>query len=661
MTGSLRSTARNPIAVALMGVLVLVFLILGIGGGGGRFPDAFRGIDANAVVVAGSHTVSPHEFKLSFDSRKQEIDQQQGQPIPVSVLAESGLDQQMLTQLAAEQSELEMLHRVGVVPSDVLVDGEIKKQPGAFDPVTGKFSQDRFSAMLAQQGFTPADALRLIRDGLAHRHFAAAAEYGFHAPRLYSALFAVEELENRDVTYFVMDQHAVPMPTPPTDAQLLAFMKEHVADLTVPETRMITLVRFSAKALEPSITLDPAAVEKEFEFKKDSLSTPETRFVIEIPVKTAAEGAQVAARLGKGEDPTAVAKSVGAGPIVYADKPLSAIADHKIGVAAFALSQGQVSVVQGDLGIGVVAIQKVTPGKIATLQSGRAQIEADLRSRGARDKASDMSGKFQDARDAGASIADAARKAGATAITIGPVTAQGQDLDGKPNALLNDKILKAAFAEAAGPQGTDVETADPGESFALTVDKVIPPALPPLEQKRAILTQAYMRETLINALKAKADALMASIRKGGSMEAAAAQVNGHVSHQVGLQRIQAKSYMPTLGREMLENVFGVKPGDVFATGGPGGIFIAKLDAVRPGDTTQMARLVQQIGPKLSQQYLGDVETSLRTAANDAIKPRTNLTAARLAINLDQATIDKLNAKAKGPDTKGAKPAAKLAP
>ncbi len=650
MTGSLRSTARNPIAVALMGVLVLVFLILGIGGGGGRFPDAFRGIDANAVVVAGSHTISQHEFKLAFDRRKQEIDQQQGQPIPVSVLAESGLDQQMLNQLAGEQAELEMIRTVGIVPGNALVDDEIKKQPSLFDPVTGKFSQEQFDRMLASQGFTAADALRLIRDGLAHRHFAAAVEYGFKAPKLYSALFAVEELENRDLTYFVMDQHAVPLPSPPTDPQLLAFMKEHATELTIPETRVITLVRFSAKALEPSIVIDPAAVQKEFDFKKDSLSKPETRFVIQIPVKSAAQGALAAARLGKGEDPTTVAKSIGTAPIVYADKPLSAIADHKIGLAAFALQQGQVSVIPGDLGIGVIAIQKITPGQVATLENARAQIEADLRSRAARDKASDMSGKFQDARDAGATITDAALKAGATAIVVGPVTAQGQDMEGKPNAVLTDKILKAAFAESAGSQGTDVETPEPGEAFALTVNKIIPPALPPLEQKRAMLTQAYMRETLINALKAKADVLMASIRKGGSVEAAAAQVNGHVTHQVGLQRIQAKQFMPTLGREFLVNAFGVKPGEVFAAGGPTGIFIAKLDAIRPGDTTQTARLVQQIGPKLSQQYLGDAEGSLRTAADTAIKPRQNLTAARLAINLDQATIDKLNAK---PGDKGA--------
>lgn len=658
MTGSLRSTARNPIAVALMGVLVLVFLILGIGGGGGRFPDAFRGIDANAVVSAGSHVVSPRDFKRTFDHQKEQIDQRQGQPVPLDLLVESGIDQQIMNQLAGEQAELEMLGRAGVTPADGLIDAEIKKLPFAFDKVTGKFSQDQFTQFLAAQGMTPRDAQSAIKDELAHRQFAAAIEYGFHAPRLFSALSALQAFENRDITYFVMDPHVVPQPTPPTDAQLQAFMKEHAAQLTIPETRVITLVRFSAKAIEPTVSVDPAAVQKEFDFKKDSLSKPETRSLIQIPVKSAAQGADVAARLNRGEDPAAVAAAVGAQPIAYADKPLSAIADRKLAAAAFALKEGQVSVIQGDLGLGVVKVQKVTPGSVTTLESARPQIEADLRTRAARDKVSEMTEKFQDARDAGASIVDAAQKAGAAAVAVGPVTAQGADMDGKPNALLNDKILKAAFAEPAGGQGTDVQTLEPGESYALRVDKVIAPALPPLDQKRAQLTQLYMRETLINALKAKAEALMAQIRKGASIESVAAQVNGHVTHQVGLQRIQAKQYEATLGREFLQNIFGVKPGEVFAAGGPTGIFIAKLDAVRPGDQTQMARVIQQISPRVSQDYLGDMEAAIRAGATQLIKPRTNLDAARAAINVDQATIDKMNAK---PGAKGATPAKPAGP
>lgn len=654
MTGSLRSTARNPIAVALMGFLVLIFLILGVSGGGGRLPDALKGIDPNSVISAGQHTVSAQDFKKAWDRQKDSIDQRAGQPVPLNFLVERGVDQQIVNQMAQEQAELEMLRRSGITPGDAQVDAEIKKLPFAVDRVTGLYNERQFTSFLAQQGMTPRQAQTEIRDELAHRAFGFAIEAGFRTPRLYAALSAVQGLENRDVSFFVMDQHAVPMPAPPTDAQLQAFMKAHAAELTVPETRLVTLVLFSAKAAAPTLTVDPAAVQKEFDFKKDSLSSPETRTIVQIPVKTAAQGAEASVRLARGEDPGAVAATYGAQPIVYEDKPQSAIADRKLAVAAFALKAGEVSgAVQGDLGLGVLKVIKVTPGKVATLATARPQIETDLRAKLAQDKVYDTTQKFEDARDAGATIADAAAKSGAVAMTVGPLTAQGTDADGKPIPGLSEKIVKAIFAASGGGAGSDVTNTEPGEYYAFRVDRIIPAAVPPLESKRPQLTQAYMRETLIAALKAKADALMAQMRKGGTIEAAAAQVGGHVTHQVGMQPIRIQQYQ-ALGRDVLQGVFSEKPGAVFAAGGPGGIFIVKLDAVRSGEVMDMARAVQVIGPKVNQEYVSDVEAAVRDAAQAAIKPRTNLTLARQAIGVDQATLDKLNAKP------GAKPGAKPA-
>ncbi|MBS0412176.1 MAG: peptidyl-prolyl cis-trans isomerase [Proteobacteria bacterium] len=657
MTGTLRPTARNPVAVLLMGLLTLVFLILGIGGGGGGLGGAFRGIDANAVIVAGQHVTNQHDFKRAFDQQARDISQRQGQgqQIPVSVLVENGLDQQLLNHMAGQQSEVEMLRRAGIRPADSLIDDVIRKQQAFQDPISGKFSEKAFAEAIANQGLTPRDVTNLIRDGIAAEHLAGAMRFGFRAPRLYAAVAAVQAFDTRDVSFFVMDAHTVPAPAAPTDAQLLAFQKEHADHYTVPETRVITLVRFSPKALEPSIVIDQAALNKEFEFKKDTFSKPETRSLVQIPVKSPAEAAAVSARLGKGEDPSAVAASLGAQAVTYADKPRSAVVDAKVAAAAFGMKPGQIATVQGDLSLDVVKVDKITPGQEATLESVRPQLEASLRERGARDKAADMSAKFQDARDAGAGIADAAQKAGATAVTIGPVTAQGVGADGKPNPLLTDKILKSAFSEAAGGQGTDVQNVDAGESFALRVDKINAPALPPLDQARAQLTRDYINNAIGVALKAKAEGLLAAMRKGATIEAAAAQVGGHVTHQVGLQRMQAQKYAQAVGGEFVESVFGGKAGDVFAAAAPTGLFVAKLDAIRTGDPTQMARAVQTVAPRVADGYTGDLDNSVQTAATAVIKPRTNLNRAREALNLDQATIDKLNAKP------GATPAKSPAP
>lgn len=645
MTGSLRSTARNPVAIALMGLLILVFLVLGVGGGG-RFPDAFRAAAADSVVTAGSHSMSSRDFLRVFDQQKEKYEQQAGQTFTTDFLVQNGADQQMLGEIALEQAELEMVTRAGITPAPVLVDAEIKKLPFAFDRVTGQFSQQQFTQALAAQGFTPKQAEAQIADELAQRHFTYAMQAGFKVPRLYAALSAVAGMESRDVSWFLLDLHAVPPPAPPTDAQLLAFMQAHAAQLTRPEMRVISLARFSAKALAPTITVDPAEVAKEFAFKKDTLSNPERRTVIEIPVKTVADGATAAQRLSRGEEPAAIAKSMGVEPVIYLDKPQSAIADRKLGAAAFALKDGAVGgPVAGDLGLAAVKIAKVTPGGAATLETARAKIEADLRDRKAADLAYKQSQAFDDARQAGAGVADAARKAGVALLTVGPVTATGLDDSGKPNPALSDKILKAAFALGAGQDG-DLEDAGAGEYFAVRVERVQPPSLPALADKRPQLAQAYMTQELVTALKAKALSLVDQIRKGQGIDQVAAQVGAHVTRQPGMQRLQAQQYQ-ALGREFLENVFGLKPGDAFAAGGGNGIYIGRLDAARPGDTVATARLLEAIRGRVTQGYVSEMIGEVREASRRSIKTDVNLAVARRAIGVDPATTAKSGVKPGG--------------
>jgi len=644
MTGSLRSTARNPVAVALMGVLVLVFLILGVGGGG-RFPDAFRTVNADAVVTAGGHSMSSRDFKRIFDQQKERLEQQAQQQVPIDVLIRNGFDQQILSSIGQDEAEAELLTRMGIVPSSQVVDGEIRKLPIAFDRVTGKFSEQQFTQFLANQGMTPRQAQDALSDELAQRHFGAALQAAFEVPRLFVALEAVSAFENRDITYFVLDPKAVPQPSAPSDADLMGFMKEHAAQLTIPQTRVITVVRFSAAALAPSMTVDPAAVQKEFDFKKDSLATPETRTLIEIPVKTAAQGQQAAARLSSGEDPAAIAKSLGAEPVSYVDKPQSAIPDRKLAQAAFAMKPGEVRApVRGDLSLAAVKVVKITPGAAVNIDAARAKIEADLKSKAAQDAAYAQSQKFDDARQAGSNLAAAAAKAGVAPVTVGPVTAQGAGQDGKPNPILTDKILKAAFAAQAREDG-DLQDAGPGEYFAVRVEKILPPTLPALADKRPLLAKAWTQEQFVKALRARAETLMDAVRKGGSLDQAAAQVGARVTHQLGMQRVQAQQYK-AMGRDFLENVFAAKPGDVFAASAPNGVFIAKLDAVRPGDVAFMARAVEANRARLAADYLRDIDGAVKTAAQQQIKVTTNLTLARQALGVDPALFAKPSTKAK---------------
>jgi peptidyl-prolyl cis-trans isomerase D len=644
MTGTLRSTARNPVAVALMGLLILVFLIIGVGGNG-RFPDLFRQVRADSVVSAGSHSMSANDFRKVFDQQKQRFEDQSNQTVTNSFLVENGFDQQLLNAIAQDEALSEVLTRIGVNPAPHLIDEQIKKLPFAFDRVTGKFSETQFTQFLAAQGLTAGQAQAQLADDLAQRHFLYAVQAGFQVPRIFAAMNAVAGLENRDVSYFILDPRSVPQPPAPTDAQLMAFMKAHAAQLTRPQMRTVEVVKFSAAALAPTVTVDAAAIQKEFDLRKDSLSTPETRTVVQIPVKSAAQGAEAAARLAKGENPDAIAKSFGVQAIVYADKPIDVIADHKLAALAFSLpADAPKGPVQGDLGLAAIEVTKVTPAKVATLESARPKIEADLKRQAARDKAYKLSQAFDDARTGGANFQAAAAKAGVPVQTVGPFAATGQDLQGKPVPELTDRMVKSAFAKGVGDDA-DLEDAGSGEYYAIKVDKIAPPSLPTLAEARPALTKAYETQMYLQALKAKADALVAKIKGGTPIEQVGASVGSHVVKQTGMQRIQAAKYQ-AMGQSFLQAVFGVKPGEAFAAGGQTGIYIARLDAVRPGDATQMAQITNALRGKLGESYLSDVLESAKTAARREIKPQINVALARQAIGVDPTAGPKVPGAAK---------------
>ena len=635
MTGTLRSSARNPIGIALMGALTLVFLLLGVGGGQ-RMPDILSGAKADSVVSAGEHVISATEYKSIFDQQKKRLEQQSNQTYATDFLVKNGFDQEIINQMSMDQGDAEMLRRAGIKPAPGLIDDQIKKIPFAFDKVTGKFSAAQFTQFLASQGLTLRQVQNDFTDELAERHFGLALSAGFQMPRAYSAINAIAALENRNVSYFFLDPHIIPPPAPPTDAQLTAFMKAHAAELTRPEMRTITLARFSAASLASSVKIDESQIEKEFNARKASLSAPESRTVIQIPVKTAAQGAQAVQRLAKGESAAAIAKSFGVDPITYVDKTQDGIADRKLGTVAFSLKPDQPQgPVQGDLGMAVLEVTKITAAKTASLADARAKIEADLRQKAAQDKAYAMSEAFDQARQGGANIAAATQKAGAAPVTIGPFTATGLGEDGKPIPVLNDQITKAAFSTGAG-EDTDIADAGPGDYFALHVDRVSPPSLPPLDQARPKLTQAYMADTVRTAFRARAEALQNDIRAGKPIDAVAASVGAHVVRLSDIQLIKAQQYQ-NLGRDFLNAVFTVKAGETFAGGAPGGAFVAKLDSVRPGDPTLTAAVANAVRGKLSQDYLRDLMDTSKRAAEKEVGVKVNMKLARQTLGVDQDT------------------------
>lgn len=627
MLTAFRKFAKSPIAVVLFALLILAMA------GFGMTQYGFSSISGNEVIKAGSRTISPIQFRQEYDNYKKRIEEQQGRPITQEDAAANRLDSVVLSGIVSREAFAELLHRAGIRPSDKLVVGRIQEIQAFFDPVTGRFDRKTYEQRLGENNLTPAIFDRTLRDETAAQHFIAAAGNGLVLPRAYGALAAIFALETRDIAFFQVTPQSVGEPPRPTDAQLTAFMKQNAQALTRPELRVLTVVRFTPQA--DTGPVDQAALQKVFDFRKDTLSRPETRSIVRIPAKDAAVAQQITARLGRNEAPAAIAKAFGVEPVTYDDKPKTAIPDKKLADAAFAMQAGQVSTVQGDLGLAVVKVNAVAPGRAVTLDEVRPMLEAEVRKDAATAKVYAQSEAYDAEHQKTGSLAAAAQKVGAPTFTIGPVTQQGLNSEGQPTPGLNPRILEVAFGLPPGGESDLSETSE-GEYFAVKVERVQPPSLPPLDGVRNELTGAWMRQEMARRLETRANELAARVRKGETLDAVGASAGFQVSRAAGVSR-QTAGQFPNVPREIIARAFGTKANEVFTAPTQGfTIGVGTAGNVQMSSGPIAAQMAESVRVQMSQEVFREMAQAAQAGAAKKLKATANGERARAAVGLEPA-------------------------
>lgn len=646
MLAVIRAFAKSWVAAVLIGLLIVSFAVFGVG-------DVFQTRAKNEVVQAGARSITPAEFRAEWDRAKQNVEQQSGQQISNELAVENRLDVRILEMLADREAMAALIEKIGIRPADALVTREIQQIPAFFDPISGRFDKRLYQEALGRANLTPARFERSVRDDIAQAHLASGVVDGLRPPRAYGALAVIFAQEARDVSVFAVGPAAVTPPSPPTDAQLTEFMKANSERLMRPEFRVLSVVRFSSAQVAGQVKVTEADIRKQFDFRKDSLNRPETRSLVQVPARDANIARGLADRLGKGEDAATVARSAGVDPVLYADKPRTAVVDAKVAEAAFGMANGEVRVVQGDLGLAVVKVTAVTPGRVVTLEEARPMLEAEARKTAAAEKVYEISQTYDDAHAGGANLDEAAAKAGVPVTTLGPVAEQGFDQTGRPVAGLSPRLVQTAFRLPEGGE-SQIEEEAQGESFVVRVDKIIPRALPPLAEVRQPLVRAWMSQEMARRLRAKADELAGRARKGEDIAAVAASIGARPERIPGLTRQGAGQGGP-LSQEGFAQAFNAGKGGVFVAQAANAfaLVVGKVDAITPPAVADNARAVEQVRPQLGMTLFEEIGARMPRYARAVLKVRTDPDLARQTLGVEPP---KPGAE-KGGEAKGGKEAA----
>lgn len=595
MLQEMRKYTKSWVSSLFLGALALSFAVWGIA-------DIFRGNTDTTVFSVGSTKVPVDKFARDYHNEMRSVGTAL-QPDQAKLLAKKVLDHMMLTTALDNLTD-----RLGLTASDARVRAQIQSNP-VFAGTLGTFDHDNFLRVINQFGYDENEFIEVSRKDAARSQMIRSVEGGFMMPPDYARAIYAYVNELRAAEYVVLSPDAVGTIAPPTDAVLAAYVKAHPDRFSTPEYRTVDVASIGVEDVAGTITVTDKQVQDELDLHKSQYVTPEKRELEQINFTSEADAKAAKAELDGGKTFEALAAERKLKP---ADYQLGELAQADLAIdparaaAAFGLAAGATSApVKGAFGWSLIHVVKITPGSSKSTDEIRKIVQMQL----AIARIIDVGNAFNDALAGGASIEQAARKAGMRFSHVAAVDARGLGPDGsKIAATGNPELLAAIFKSEIGEDNDAFQTQDFQHWFAVKVDGVTPPRLKPLEAVRAAAVESWTAEQRAVQLRAKAAALTAKANREHSLSGVAAALGAPVQASPALNRGTNSGLFDA---RLVTALFGAPAGGtVFSPGANGSIVLARVSGIShpvpPSTDMGYQRGVRQ----LSGEIAADITASL---------------------------------------------------
>jgi len=523
MLRGMRKASSNWLGKAIMsvvmGVLIVSFGIWGIA-------DIFKGFGQSTLAKVGHIEISTEQFRQLYTDRLQQIGRQFGRPLTSEQARAFGIDRQVLQTVIAEAALDEDARRMGLGQSDaevrrmILNDPNFKNPTGAFDPV-------RFTQALREFGYTEQRYVAEQRKVSLRRQIANTVTAGLEPPK--TMIEAADRFANeqRTVEFVKLDAAQAGTIDPPSPEALASYFEDHKVQFRAPEFRKISLVVVTPEEIAKWSVVSDEDAKKVFEQRRDKLGTPERRQVWQIVFPNAEEAQAARTRIAGGASFEDIAKerNLTAGDIDLGMVAKSDIIDPAAAAAAFSLAADEVSQpAQGTFGVALVKVGKIEPGVEANYDAVAPAIKRDIATERARAAVQGLHDKMEDERGGGASVIDAAKKLGLTAVTVEAVDRSGRGPDGKPVAGIPQglDLVTPAFASDVGVDNDPLRL---GTGYVwFDVLGIIPARERSIDEVKDQVETRWRDEQVTSRLRTKATELVQKLGQSGKLADEAAAI-----------------------------------------------------------------------------------------------------------------------------------------
>lgn len=608
----------KTIMAVVMGVLIVSFGIWGIA-------DIFKGFGQSTVAKVGSTEISLNEFRQIYTDRLQQISRQFGRPLTPDQARAFGLDRQVLQQTIAEAALDEEARRLGLGQSDEQIRQVIMNDPN-FKGVGGNFDANRFQAVIRNFGYTEQRYVSEQRKVSLRRQITGTIGAGIEPPKAMIDVLTRFQNEQRAIEFVKLDAAQAGTIDAPSPEALAAYFEDHKVQFRAPEYRKIAFVVVSPEEIGKWTEVSDEDAKKVFDQRKDRLGTPEKRQIQQIVFPNVTDAQTARERLVGGLSFEDLGKERG---LSASDVDLGLVTKSSlapaVGDAAFALPAGEISQpIQGGLGVAIVKVDKIEPGKEADYASLVGDIKREIATERARVKVADLRDKMEDERGGGSSVIDAAQKLGLTAVTIDAVDRSGRAPNGQAVANIPQglDVVSQAFNTDVGVDNDSISFK--GGYVWYDVLAITPSRDRNLDEVRDQVEARWRQDQIATKLKAKATEMVQKLEAGGKLADEASAIGAKVETATGFKRDDTPAGVPATVVSAAFRAAKDGVGQTAVSGGSEVIVFRVTDIVDPAvdaasdavkklkDSLDRAQTEEQVAS-----YVNKLETDIGTTINQA--------------------------------------------
>jgi peptidyl-prolyl cis-trans isomerase D len=629
MLQQIRDKISGWFAWVFLGAIAVVFVFWGI-----RFES---GPTAAAAKVNGE-SIPVEEVRRAWQQRQTQLQQAARDELPVAVVKAE--QKKLINEFIDREVLIQHATAMGYRVSDADIAREIEALPEL--QVDGKFSRDRYAALLAAQGRTEAQfeqefrrdiQVSQLRNGIGISSFATPGELGRR--------LALEG-ETREFDYFTIAAAPFAEQVVVSPAEVQAYYDANKATYVTPESVSLQYVSLKAADVAATVAVTDEALHQYYDqVAPERYVDAERRRARHILIESGSDDAaakkkadEVLAKAKAGEDFGKLARE-------YSDDPGSKAQGGELGWATrqsfvqpfadalFSMQAGEIGgPVKTQFGYHVIQLEEVQPARQRSFDEVRAELEADYRSEQAQSLFYEKSQQLAD--DAFASLSEldsVAQKDGLKLETLDGFTRQGGGpFDG------NRKVIDAVFSDEVLQERQNspaINVAD-DEVAVFRVTDYKPATQRPLDEVRPEI-EAALREqgarkaaevaALADAAKVSDGAAIAEIAKQAGVAPAGVASVGRTDEEVPAPLLKAVfgAARPTPGK--------VTTGTAVLSNGDVAVFVvsavlAGTAPAGPEAAVQLAQAAQRAAGMAARAdytaYVNELDRTAKIKVNDQV-------------------------------------------